>query len=131
MPRIGRAALLALALPSVGLAQAPAKNGLTAVAGLKVGHHTLAARPTGCTAARLGGPGRPRRAGTASAALPRSTGRTGAALVAATRTGGVSAPAAGRGSGGGPPPAGARLADARTLVRSGALLRPTRPGQNT
>src|SRR6266566_1030417 len=49
MPRIGRAALLALALPSVGLAQAPAKNGLTAVAGLKVGHHTLAARPTGCT----------------------------------------------------------------------------------
>jgi len=28
-------------------------------------------------------------------------------------------------------PDGSRLADARALVRAGALLRPTRPGQNT
>jgi L-aminopeptidase/D-esterase-like protein len=48
MPSIGRAAFLALVLPSVALAQAPSK-GLTAVAGIKVGHHTLTARPTGCT----------------------------------------------------------------------------------
>jgi len=48
MPSIRRAALLAIALPSAALAQAPSK-GLTAVSGLKVGHHTLAARPTGCT----------------------------------------------------------------------------------
>src|SRR6185436_16922376 len=30
-------------------AQAGAERGLTAVPGLKVGHHTLEARPTGCT----------------------------------------------------------------------------------
>jgi L-aminopeptidase/D-esterase-like protein len=48
MPSIGRAALLTLVLPSVALAQAPSK-GLTAVAGIKVGHYTLTARPTGCT----------------------------------------------------------------------------------
>lgn len=30
-------------------ARAPASHGLTAVAGLKVGHHTLDRRPTGCT----------------------------------------------------------------------------------
>src|SRR5260221_6618543 len=48
MPSIRRAALLAIALPSAALAQAPSK-GLTAVSGLKVGHHTLAGRPTGCT----------------------------------------------------------------------------------
>jgi L-aminopeptidase/D-esterase-like protein len=55
MPSIGRAALLALALPSVTLAQAPSK-GLTAVSSLKVGHHTLTERPTGCTVV-LTGPG--------------------------------------------------------------------------
>jgi L-aminopeptidase/D-esterase-like protein len=53
MPSTGRAALLALALPSVTLAQAPSK-GLTAVSGLKVGHHTLAERPTGCTVVLTG-----------------------------------------------------------------------------
>jgi L-aminopeptidase/D-esterase-like protein len=53
MPWIGRAALVAIAFPSVALAQAPAK-GLTAVAGLKVGHHTLAERPTGCTVVLAG-----------------------------------------------------------------------------
>jgi L-aminopeptidase/D-esterase-like protein len=32
-----------------GAAQAPSNRGLTAVPGLKVGHHTLTERPTGCT----------------------------------------------------------------------------------
>jgi L-aminopeptidase/D-esterase-like protein len=34
---------------SSALAPPPAAKGLTAVPGIKVGHHTLAARPTGCT----------------------------------------------------------------------------------
>ncbi len=253
MPRIGRAALLALALPSVGLAQAPAKNGLTAVAGLKVGHHTLAARPTGCTVVlaeagavagvdvrggapgtretdlldpvntvqkvhavvlsggsafgleaatgtvrwleekgigfdvyvakvpivpaailfdlgvgdpkvrptaecgykaaaaatdgpvaegnvgagagatigKLAGPGRAMKAGLASAALTLSNGLTVAALVAVNAIGDVIDPATGRVIAGVRTPDGSRLADARALVRSGALLRPTGPGQNT
>ena len=253
MPRIGRAALLALALPSVGLAQAPAKNGLTAVAGLKVGHHTLAARPTGCTVVlaeagavagvdvrggapgtretdlldpvntvqkvhavvlsggsafgleaatgtvrwleekgigfdvyvakvpivpaailfdlgmgdpkvrptaecgykaaatatdgpvaegnvgagagatigKLAGPGRAMKAGLGSAALTLSNGLIVAALVAVNAIGDVIDPATGRVIAGVRTPDGSRLADARTLVRSGALLRPTGPGQNT
>lgn len=53
-----RAAAAALAIAAVGVAQAPpavvggqspAVKGLTAVDGLKVGHHTLKERPTGCT----------------------------------------------------------------------------------
>jgi L-aminopeptidase/D-esterase-like protein len=48
------AARLALALSvsvaaGAGIMTAADGGGLTAVAGLKVGHHTLAARPTGCT----------------------------------------------------------------------------------
>jgi L-aminopeptidase/D-esterase-like protein len=39
---------LALALPP-HTAEAPVNQGLTAVPGVKVGHETLAARPTGCT----------------------------------------------------------------------------------
>ena len=43
-------AVTALAAASLaGAAAAPADRGLTAVAGVKVGHHTLAERPTGCT----------------------------------------------------------------------------------
>ena len=34
---------------SSAFAQPPAARGLTAVSGIKVGHHTLAERPTGCT----------------------------------------------------------------------------------
>lgn len=48
MPSICRAALVTFVLGSVAFAETPSK-GLTAVSGLKVGHHTLAARPTGCT----------------------------------------------------------------------------------
>lgn len=36
--------------PAVGALEPPAGRGLTAVTGIKVGHHTLAERPTGCTA---------------------------------------------------------------------------------
>jgi L-aminopeptidase/D-esterase-like protein len=36
-------------LPAGRAAEAPAGKGLTAVAGIKVGHHTLTERPTGCT----------------------------------------------------------------------------------
>jgi L-aminopeptidase/D-esterase-like protein len=47
---------------SQGVAPAPATNGergLTAVAGLKVGHHTLTERPTGCTVILVDGEGVP------------------------------------------------------------------------
>ena len=51
---MGRRLLAALSCLAGGLAIPPATaaqphQGLTAVAGLEVGHHTLAARPTGCT----------------------------------------------------------------------------------
>ncbi len=245
--------LLALALPSAALAQGPAKKGLTAVAGLKVGHYTLTARLTGCTVilteagavagvdvrggapgtretdlldpvntvqkvhavvlsggsafgleaatgtvrwleekgigfdvyvakvpivpaailfdlgvgdpkvrptaecgykavasatdgpvaegnvgagagatiGKLAGPGRAMKAGLGSAALTLSNGLTVAALVAVNAIGDVIDPATGRVIAGVRSADGSGLADARTLVRSGALLRPTRPGQNT
>src|SRR5262249_59931203 len=49
--RVQLAAVLAAVAASSALhAQPPAANTtLTAVSGLKVGHHTLAERPTGCT----------------------------------------------------------------------------------
>ena len=43
------AALAAAAWGCTVSTQSPARSGLTAVDGLKVGHHTLTARPTGCT----------------------------------------------------------------------------------
>src|SRR5919198_1058327 len=43
------AALLAVAIPHAQTTAPRAASGLTAVEGLRVGHHTLAARPTGCT----------------------------------------------------------------------------------
>src|SRR5256886_10104750 len=49
-------ALLLAAAPAC--AQPPASNAtLTAVDGIKVGHHTLAERPTGCTVVLVDGPG--------------------------------------------------------------------------
>ncbi len=50
--RLGPAAILwvlALVVPPRATAQPPAGRGLTAVPGIRVGHETLAARPTGCT----------------------------------------------------------------------------------
>ena len=51
---MGRRMLVTLSCIAAGLAIQPAPaaqshQGLTAVAGIEVGHHTLAARPTGCT----------------------------------------------------------------------------------
>jgi len=43
------AALLAAAIPHAQTTAPRAASGLTAVEGLRVGHHTLAERPTGCT----------------------------------------------------------------------------------
>ena len=49
------AALVALSVAAH--AQAPANTTLTAVAGIKVGHHTLGERPTGCTVILVDGDG--------------------------------------------------------------------------
>ena len=50
LPRAGACLLLVMASATVSGAQGMAlEKGLTAVAGLKVGHHTLTERPTGCT----------------------------------------------------------------------------------
>ncbi len=49
---LGFAALIGLVSPGKASGQAdthPASSGLTAVAGVKVGHYTLSERPTGCT----------------------------------------------------------------------------------
>ena len=52
----------ALLFGSTAAEQAPpAAGGLTAVPGVKVGHHTLTARPTGCTVVLTGGRGGRRR----------------------------------------------------------------------
>jgi L-aminopeptidase/D-esterase-like protein len=48
------AALIALLLVQ---APAPARRGLTDVDGIRVGHHTLTERPTGCTVILVDGPG--------------------------------------------------------------------------
>jgi len=85
----------------------------------------------GATIGKLAGPGRAMKAGLGSAALTLSNGLTVAALVAVNAIGDVIDPATGRVIAGVRTADGSGLADARTLVRSGALLRPTRPGQNT
>ncbi|HET9452896.1 MAG TPA: P1 family peptidase [Gemmatimonadaceae bacterium] len=53
-PAPGGATLAAaLLLSGAAAAQQPARNGLTDVPGIRVGHHTLAERPTGCTVVLL------------------------------------------------------------------------------
>jgi L-aminopeptidase/D-esterase-like protein len=51
----GAAVLAVLAAGPAAQAPARAKTGLTAVEGIKVGHHTLTERPTGCTAILIDG----------------------------------------------------------------------------
>ena len=85
----------------------------------------------GATIGKLAGPGRAMKAGLGSAALTLSNGLIVAALVAVNAIGDVIDPATGRVIAGVRTADGSRLADARALVRSGALLRPTLPGQNT
>ena len=61
MPGIARstavAAALVAALVTAPTAQRPSRQGLTAVDGLRVGHHTLSERPTGCTVILIDGQG--------------------------------------------------------------------------
>lgn len=57
---LGLAALAAVIVSMAGAgsaAQAPRGGGLTAVDGIRVGHHTLAERPTGCTVILVEGEG--------------------------------------------------------------------------
>jgi L-aminopeptidase/D-esterase-like protein len=57
IPALGLLALLTMAAAN-GQTPAPALNGtITAVAGIKVGHHTLTERPTGCTVVLVDGQG--------------------------------------------------------------------------
>ena len=51
------ALLAAVVMPSVPAGNEPRGRGLTEVAGLKVGHHTLTERPTGCTVILVDGEG--------------------------------------------------------------------------
>lgn len=56
--RVVHAVALAVALPAILQAQAasaPDNATLTAVPGIKVGHHTLTERPTGCTVIMVDG----------------------------------------------------------------------------
>ena len=48
---LAAAPVLIASMPAIGAqgGRAPANSTLTAVPGIKVGHHTLTARPTGCT----------------------------------------------------------------------------------
>ena len=59
MARIALALAVAGLFAAAPLAQSPAARGkgLTDVTGLKVGHHTLAERPTGCTVVLIDGEG--------------------------------------------------------------------------
>ena len=81
---------------------------------------------------KLAGPGRSMKAGLGSAAIVLPGGLVVAALVAVNAVGDVIDPATGRVVAGVRTPDGRGLADARTLVRSGALMRPVvRSGENT
>jgi len=85
----------------------------------------------GATVGKLAGPGRGMKGGLGSAALVLPNGLTVAALVAVNAAGDVIDPATGRVIAGVRTADGSALADARTLVRSGALGRPTRAAEHT
>ena len=93
----------------------------------------------GATLGKLGGPGRAMKGGLGSAAITLSDGLTVAALVAVNAVGDVVDPATGRVVAGVRTEDGKGLADARELLRSGALHRAAtdrpppsaRPGANT
>jgi L-aminopeptidase/D-esterase-like protein len=92
----------------------------------------------GATIGKTGGPGRSMKAGIGTAAITLPGGLVVAALVAVNAVGDVIDPATGRVVAGVRTPDGKGFADARTLVRSGALGRRDpdmdrrpRPGENT
>ena len=87
----------------------------------------------GATVGKLA-PGRSMKGGLGSAAFALSNGLVVGAIVAVNAVGDVIDPASGRVVAGVRTEDGKRLADARTLLKSGALLRrsvQTQPGQNT
>ncbi len=84
----------------------------------------------GATVGKLGGPDRAMKSGLGSAAITLPNGLVVAALVAVNAVGDVIDPATGKVVAGVRTPDGTGLADARVLIRSGALFAP-RPGRNT
>jgi L-aminopeptidase/D-esterase-like protein len=88
----------------------------------------------GATVGKTGGPARSMKAGIGSAAIALPSGLVVAALVAVNAVGDIIDPATGRVVAGVRNADGKGFADARVLVRSGALGRrdpPPRPGENT
>jgi len=87
---------------------------------------------TGATIGKMGGPGRSMKAGVGTAAITLPDGLVVAALVAVNAVGDIIDPATGRVIAGVRTPDGKGLADARALLRSGAVGRPgPRAGENT
>lgn len=91
----------------------------------------------GATVGKMGGPSRSMKAGIGSAAIVLPNGLVVAALVAVNAVGDIIDPATGKVVAGVRNPDGKGFADARVLLRSGALTRPSsppptpRPGENT
>jgi L-aminopeptidase/D-esterase-like protein len=85
----------------------------------------------GATVGKLAGPGRSMKAGLGTAALRGPGGLVVAALVAVNAVGDIVDPASGRIVAGVRTPDGRGLADARHLLRTGAVDWRTRPGENT
>lgn len=84
----------------------------------------------GATVGKLG-QGRSMKAGIGSASIAHADGLVVAALVAVNAVGDVIDPATGKVIAGVRTPDGRGLADARVLMRSGALRQPPRAGENT
>ena len=129
----------------------PTVRGLTAVDGVKVGHYTLAERPTGytvilteggavaegnvgaaagATIGKLRGSARAMKGGLGTASIQLENGLTVAALVAVNAVGDVIDPATGRVVAGVRTEDGRRLADARRLLRAGEVTQ-SAAGENT
>ncbi len=85
----------------------------------------------GATIGKLAGAARAMRGGLGTASITTPSGLTVAALVAVNAAGDIVDPSTGRVVAGVRTPDGKGLADARTLIRSGALSRPDAFGRNT
>jgi len=85
----------------------------------------------GATVGKLGGAGRAMKGGIGTASIALPDGTVVAALVAVNSVGDVIDPATGKVVAGVRTEDGRALADARSLVRSGAIVPRARPGQNT
>jgi L-aminopeptidase/D-esterase-like protein len=86
----------------------------------------------GATVGKIGGGGRPMKAGIGSAAIVLPDGLVVAALVAVNAAGDVIDPSTGKVVAGARAEDGQSLVDIRRVIRSGALrLRPARAGENT